>query len=335
MKTRTALALLLAGTLSASAATAPKVKLTQHDTTLDVTVDGKPFTTYHFNDNYFYEPVRPFLYPVLAGDGVGITTDQQQTDPKHGYQRSIWIGHADVNGANHWKFYAKPLPKQHHIKFDSVTSDSFTEELVWDDKDAKPMLHETRTMKFRAWPDGVRGIDVTMSFTPVAGYGDVTFGTHEEHGLLNVRLQESLYHTPTFTSAEGGACEIPPVKKPKGAALTTAETEDGAKSSAPAIHTAWCDESGKINSETYGATIFEDPANPRFPTLWHARPDARLEEDMFVLDKSQPVGSEKRQGPYTVAAGKTLTLHYEVIIHKGSAEDAKVKEKYAEFTGKK
>src|SRR5580698_6705763 len=41
---------------------AQKIKLIPHDATIDIQIDGRPFTTYHFNDDYFHTPVRPFLY---------------------------------------------------------------------------------------------------------------------------------------------------------------------------------------------------------------------------------------------------------------------------------
>src|SRR5688500_10642701 len=47
------------------------VALKQTDTAVEVTVDGKPFTTYRFaaaaDDPKF---VRPYFYPVLAADGT-------------------------------------------------------------------------------------------------------------------------------------------------------------------------------------------------------------------------------------------------------------------------
>lgn len=285
-------------------APAQTIKLTAHAQTLDVTVDNRPFTTYHFADNYFYEPVRPFLYPVLAADGTNLTTDQQQTDPKHGYQRSIWVGHGDVNGTDHWKFKT-PLAKQKHLSFDWIHSDGFQEELLWTDKDGKPQLTETRTMRFHAYADGTRAIDITLAFHATSG--DVTFGTHGDRGLLSVRLQQSLYHAPTFLSAEGTAvCETP---KEKAAPDTT---------HVPAIHTAWCDESGLINGKLYGAAIFDAPANPRHAPAWHARPDARLATDIF-------------QHPLTIPSGTTATFRYSVLLHVGTGAAADLPSKYAGF----
>jgi len=302
----------------------------QHPTTIDVQIDGKPFTTYHFNDDFFHTPVRPFLWPVTASDGVKVTTDQQQTDPDHGYQRSIWIGHADVNGSNHWKFKTDPLAKQVHLKFDWVKPDSFQEELAWTDKTGKPMLQEARMLRFHAYPDGVRSIEFSMTLTAVNG--DVVFGTKGDRGLLSVRAIESLYHTPVFTSAEGtDSCQAPDPPKQKPGDEPKDEDKDEPR--VPGIHTAWCDETGPIDGSQYGIAIFDDPSNPRHPTLWHAHPDARLSPDMFSLDKSAK--GDAHQGAYTLPAGKSVTLRYDVVIHKGPASAAGLKEKYADFAAGK
>ena len=304
---------------------AQQIKLVEHAGAMDVTIDGKPFTTYHFDDNFFYQPIRPFFWPVFASDGAQIATDQQQTDPAHGYQRSIWIGHGDVNGANHWKFNASPQPRQRHIKFDWVHRDGFQEELIWDGKAEQPILRETRTVAFRAYKDGVRGIDFKLAFTPVAG--DVTFGTRGDHGLLSVRLLESLYGKPQFTSAEGtDQCAAPPKPKPKAGEPTLP-----AQAEPEPIHTAWCDESGETGGATYGVAIFDHPENPRHAPMWHAWANARLATDMFEPDKTGLM----MQGPLTIASGTTFTVRYAVLVHRGPASEAGLKQKYAEFSTEK
>jgi hypothetical protein len=293
--------------------------------TIDVTIAGKPFMTSHYNDNFFYQLIRPFFWPVFTSDGMQITADQQQTDPAHGYQRSIWIGHGDVNGANHWKFSASPQPRQRHNKFDWLHRDGFQEELIWDGKDGQPMLREARTVRFRAYKDGVRGIEFKLAFTPVAG--DVTFGTHGDHGLLSVRLLESLYGKPQFTSTEGtDQCAVSPQPRPKaGEPALPAQAEP-----AP-IHTAWCDESGETGGASYGVAIFDHPENPRHAPMWHAWANARLATDMFEADKTGPM----KQGPLTIAAGTTFTVRDAVLVHKGPASEAGLNQKYAEFSASK
>jgi Methane oxygenase PmoA len=318
----------LAGSLILSLAMpaqAQKVKLVPQDGAIDVTIDGKPFTTYHYNDDYFHSPVRPFLYPVAASDGTVVTTDQQQTDPAHGYQRSIWIGHADVNGTNQWKF-TQMQAVQKHVRFKWIRRDSFEEELIWTNKDGAPMLREFRTLRFHAWSNAVRGIDLKMELAPLSG--DVVFGTRGDHGLLSVRAVESLYHAPVFTAADGShSCEAPlPPKR-------TADHSAGAEpvDAIPGVHVAWCDESGQINGQTYGIAIFDHPSNPRHPPMWHAHPDARLATDMFAPDREAT--GDQQQGPLTIPAGAAVTFRYEILVHMGPAAQANLPAKFAVFAG--
>ena len=48
------------------------------------------------------------------------------------------------------------------------------------------MMKETRTVRFFAFPDGNRGIDITSVFAPITGA--VTFGETKEAGLCSVRM---------------------------------------------------------------------------------------------------------------------------------------------------
>src|SRR5882672_288558 len=85
----------------ASAAGA-EIKLTRQTNRIRVEVGGELFTEYVFNDGS-----RPYLYPVLAADGTGLTRDfpQKQTpgeDHDHPWHRSIWFAHSFVNGVDFW-----------------------------------------------------------------------------------------------------------------------------------------------------------------------------------------------------------------------------------------
>jgi Methane oxygenase PmoA len=280
-----------------------KIKLRQHAGTIDIEVNGKPFSTYHFADHFLYPTVRPYFWPVLASNGVEVTIDQAQHKELRPYQRSIWIGAGDVNGADHWKFKAVPLPKQRHIRFLWVHHNGFEEKLIWEDKAAQPMLEEIRTVVFHAGLDGVRGIEINVKLKPVAG--DVTFANTSDNGLLSIRPIPSIASRPEFTADDDG----PDCNK----------------------HSAWCDESGEIDGHTYGIAMFDAPANPRHPPLWHAHADARLATDIFATPQYGKGDPRRNAGDFTIRTGATATFRYEILIHKGTARDAHVSEKYLEF----
>jgi hypothetical protein len=286
-----------------SAQAASRVKILRQDKVLVVEIDHRQFTTYHFADDFVRPYVRPFFWPVLAADGTAITNDQAQDSKLPPYQRSMWIGHGDVNGADHWKFNAKPAPpKQRHAKFDFIKRDVFQEQLIWEDATGLAMLNEIRTIRFIAYEDGSRAVDITLRLSPVSG--DVDFANHKDHGLFSIRPWPSIAGDPQFASSRG--------------------TNECSQQS------AWCDESGSINGKTYGMAIFDDPRNPRHPPMWHAHKDARLATDIFVTPDA--AGSA---GGFIIKLGSTATFHYRAVIHSGDAAAAQIATKYAEFAAGK
>ena len=99
---RLLIAFLACAALQITAVKLPVVKLTPGDTSLQVDIGGKPFTTYRFGADDKPPFVRPFFYPVLAADGAEVTSDQIRTNPKeHPHHRSFWVGHGEVNGIDH------------------------------------------------------------------------------------------------------------------------------------------------------------------------------------------------------------------------------------------
>jgi hypothetical protein len=284
------------------------VKLVQHGKTIEVTIHGKPFTTYHFADDFILQNTRPFFWPVLAADGTDVTIDHAQHPPLHAWQRSIWIGAGDVNGADQWSFKAKPIPKQSHIRFTKITRDGFREKLIWGDKANQPMLREVRTVRFLAYSDGSRGMNICIALTPIAG--DVTFFDHRDHGILSVRPTPEIAEEPHFTSDDWS------------------DRCNG--------RTDWCDESGSIDGKTYGIAIFDDPGNPRHPPLWHAGPNARLATDIFLTHHGAPKHDpHHKAGDFTIASGKTVNFRYGILIHSGDAIAARISQKYKYFVATK
>lgn len=315
----------LCGCVTALSAAEPEaVKIVQSETHLDVTLNGKPFTTYWFGkrDDRIY--VRPFFFPVLAPGDVQVTSDQyslKEKDPKadHPHHQSLWVAHGEVNGVDHWTLgkdgKGTTSAKQRHIKFDSVGTDQFVEELVWEDNDQKPLLNEVRTVRFFAYPDESRAVDITSAFTPAENA--VTLGDTKEAGLMSVRVAPQISKNPTLTQSTG-----------KGGQGLAGEEETWGKAA------SWCDESGEIDGKPFGVAVFDAPANPRHPAAWHVRAYGLLASNIFALseyDKKNP----KHSGDFVIEKGKTVTFHHQAVIHAGNAVEAKLAEKYAQFAGEK
>jgi len=296
---------------------AATVKLTQGATDVKVEIDGKEFTTYHFlagDDKNFH---RPFAYPVYAADGQAVTSDQEVTNPKeHPHHRSFWVAQGSVNGIDHWGHTGH---KQRHMKFDKVEGDTIVEELEWEGKtaDAPTILKETRTLRFFALDDGTRGIDLTVVFTPTKD--EVVLGDTKEAGIVAVRLHQEIGNSEKGDKRRNGV-----LTNSKGA---TGEKAIWGKSA------DWCDESGMIGGKPYGVAIFDDPSNPRHPTMWHTREYGLHAANIFGLhDFDSTKNTPKGAGDLKLEPGKTLTFKYRVLFHEGDAALAKLDQRYKDWT---
>ncbi|MDB5329182.1 MAG: transrane prediction, partial [Phycisphaerales bacterium] len=202
--------ILICSTFAPTAARADEgatVKIAQLENHLEVTLGGKPFTSYWYAKRDDRPYVRPFFFPVMAPGDVPVTSDQYavveiQKVPKsdHPHHQSLWVSHGDVNGVDHWSLAkGADSPKQRHVKFSRIDSDGFAETLQWENNDHQPMLDETRTVRFVAFPDGNRAIDIASAFTPIDG--PITFADTKEAGLMAVRLATSIAARPTLTQS--------------------------------------------------------------------------------------------------------------------------------------
>ena len=303
-------ALVLAACSLALGADVPAVKLTQETKSIKVEIGGELFTTYYFADGLGAPYTRPFFYPVKASDGTEVTADQVTTKGDHPHHRSLWVAHGEVNGADHWSLKGPAIPKQRHISFTKVEADSFVEELEWEGKDSEPMMKETRTARFFVYPDGARGVDLTIVFNPIVE--KVTFGDTKEAGLCSVRVNKSIATTATRSNSTGAIGEPACWGKPA----------------------AWCDISGKVNEKVYGVAILDHPSNPRHPSTWHVRQYGLMGANIFGLsnfNKAIPKGA----GAMTIEKGTATTFRYRVVIHTGDAKSANLDAKFKEFAEQK
>jgi hypothetical protein len=299
----------------ATSAVAQTVKIEQTPVALEITIDGKAFTTYRYArtaDDPEWR--RPYFWPVLSADGVSLTDDQwrlQQAAPDdaarkkidHPHHRSVWVSHGDINGLDHWSHLQKV--QQQHVRFDKVAGDTFVEELAWEGKEpGKPVLTEVRTVRVVAYADGARGLDVTSVIT--AANGDAEFKVKP----LNV------------SGVEAGwlACRVPAsfvagVKAGQGQILSSAGASGEKECRAKAAN--WCDFSGPIGGKTYGVTLFDDPKNVGSPTPFHVR-DWGLLTHIGVHD-------------WTLKNGQSQSIRHRLVFHPGDLKAGKVEERYREF----
>lgn len=66
-----------------------------------------------------------------------------------------------------------------------------------------------------------------------------------------------------------------------------------------------------------GLTIYDHPANPRHPTAWHVQDNPQGKTPFFYFNAALLYNE-----PLTLEAGKSMTLRYRIMVHKGELDAA-------------
>jgi len=296
-----------------------RVVLTQLKDTIDVALDGKPLTSYHFTLGKFagQEAHRPFFHPLLGPGQVPMTRPWPCTDAAipatvskdHPHHTGLWVAYGEVNGVDNWTNDAK-AGWQIHKSFENVTSGpvmgAFRETLDWTDAAKKPNLAEVRTIRVYALPGEARMIDIEVTLQ--AKYGPVLFGDTKEGSLCAVRIRDELCGD-------------------KGGRLVNSAGLAGADAwGKPA---AWIDDSGAADGRRVGLAMFDSPENMRHPTRWHARTYGLLGPNPFGITAFDPKSS--RRGDFTLDDGKSVTFRYRICLHAGDEKEGAVAARWADF----
>jgi len=275
-----------------------------------ITIDGKPFTTFHKGA----EVGKPYLAPVRSASGKIVTRGfPMQEIPgesrDHLHHTGLWFSYDDVNGTKLWEnhpSYTKPHMGREVVTNQGWKNGVLTATIEWRDPDGKVLLVETREMTF-AGDSRLRTIDFRITLTPAQ---DVTFGDTKE-GAFAIRLAEP------FTERKGG--------RMVGAdGRTTMKNVWGKRSN-------WVDYTAELDGERLGVAMFDHPSNPRHPTYWHAR-----DYGLFALNPFGRAAFDDKQeeSKWQVAKGDKLTFRWRVVVHPGDAETGKVAELYKDYAAR-
>ncbi|MBM4042626.1 MAG: hypothetical protein FJ290_29405 [Planctomycetes bacterium] len=318
---------------SALAGEAAGVQLKKSDDAIEVTIDGKPFTTYLVapKSPFNQRVLRPCFYPVHGPNQVAMTRnyplaegDPKEVNPDHPHHTGIWVAYGSVNGVDNWSNAApskdkagKPKPGagwQIHKAFEAVESGAdggmFRETLDWTDAEKKPVMAEVRTVRIpRPKDDSYRMLD--LEITLQAKYGKVVFGDTKEGGMCSTRMRTELRGDKAGTNGR----------------LVNSAGDLGDKSWGK--RALWVDASGEVEGKRYGYAILDHPSNLRHPVYWHSRTYGLLTTNPFAIQSFDRKAEEK--GGYTLDEGKELTLRYRVLFHLGDEKEGKVGERWEEY----
>jgi hypothetical protein len=320
------------------AANGVEVKVNEAAKRVDVTIDGKPFTSYIWPSTL----KKPVLYPLRTAKGT-LVTRGFPLDPRkgervdHPHHVGLWLNHGDVNGLDFWNnsdaIPAKQAPKMGTIyqrKILDTKSGADKGELAvetaWMTPDNKQLIKETTRFIFRGGADS-RTIDRITTLTALDQ--KVVFKDSKE-AFLGMRVTRALEQpadkAEVFTDASGKATAVP-VLDNTGVTGKYVSSEGKEGDAVWSTRGKWTMLGGTVDGEPVTLAILDNPSNPGYPTHWHARG--------YGLFAANPLGDKQFNEPkefnFTLEPGKSVTFKYRILILGGPSTPDRIEREYKAF----
>lgn len=338
-----AIALVAATTIESQAqvaatpsSTADFVEVVQRDAErkIDVSVGGKPFTS------YLYSPSvkRPLLYPLRAAGGAVVTL-VAPTTPARGAramppeEAGLWFNYGDVNGVD-FSTPATPSARTAGPRVGSVVhravrsvrggdgEGSIEVTVEWLNAQGKALLKEDVHFIIRAH-EGFRSIDRVATVTALDTA--VTF-TNNGRALVGVRVSRALESLPM----EGGGLEpmTPRSSSPERDTSHAAHRAMTVHADPERPRGWWTLLTGPVASDTVTFVVLDHPRNVSFPTHWNPG-----ESGLAATNQARTTGASART--FRLEAGESTTLSHQVLIVNRALPADELEKYYAGFTAPK
>jgi len=306
---------------------------------VDILIEGQPFTSYIWPEKL----AKPVLYPIRTAKGTVITRGfplEQRAGERvdHPHHAGLWFNYESVNGLDFWNNSEaiKPdnAPKMGTIYHRSIVAAKSGEdhgelevEADWVTYEKKVLLKEHTRFVFRG---GANFREIDRITTLQAQNEKVVFADAKDGtlGLRVIRALEMPSDKPeVYTDASGRATTVAKLDNTgvNGNYLTS---EGKTGDAAWGTRGRWCNLSGKVGDEPVTITILDNPANPGFPTYWHARG--------YGLFAANPLGEKifsngKEELNLTIAPGQSVTFRYRILISSEILTPERTEAAYKDF----
>ena len=297
---------------------------------IDITIGGKLFTSYIYIDSLD----KPVLFPVLTPSGIAVTRgfplaprSGERTDHPHHF--GIWFNYGDVNGLDFWNnsYAIKEADKPHygsihHQQIVSMKEGKKRGELVvtanWVDYKGNILLKELTRMVFSG-DAGSRSVERTTTLT--AQNTRVEFKDSKE-GMFGIRVCRELEmpsnKAEIFTDASGIPTKVP-VLNNEGVTGNYLTSEGRTGEDAWGTRAKWVLLHGTKAGRPVSISMFDYPANPGYPSYWHARG--------YGLFAANPLGQEifsngKEKLDFTLPPGASATFRFKLVVNEDNVPDA-------------
>ncbi len=299
------------------------VEVQRKDKQIEVTVGGKPFTTYYFDPAV----AKPYLMPLRSAQGTIVTrgypvgnevppgSERDKSFEPH--QRPLYFAHGNIDSLDFWgeEVFAKYFSDHGKQDYGRMVLEKIDEtrggdsgvikaEFTLQGPGGRVIGDETQAFTFRG-DDHTRIID--CEFTVRATHGPLTFGDSKE-GTFGIRVAKELNSPPAHMVNSQGA---------EGEKAIWGKRAE------------WVDYDGKVEGEEVGIAVFDHPKSFRHPTTWHARGYGLFAANPFGLRDF--TRDPNQDGSWTIPERKSLTFRYRVVIHHGDYKAANIAEAYQKY----
>ena len=306
---------------------------------VDILIDGQPFTSYVWPEKL----AKPVLYPLRTAKGT-IVTRGFPLEPRpgeridHPHHAGLWFNYGNVNGFDFWNnseaIKPEDAPKMGNIRHRAITlAKSGAEqgeleiEADWITGKQRPILKEHTRFIFRGAAN-FRSID---RITTLHALDEKVVFRDDKEGVLGIRVTRAL-EAPSdkpevFTDATGRPTTV--AKLDNAGVNGVYLTSEGKKGEAAwGTRGRWCNLSGQLGDEPVTITILDHPANPGFPTFWHARG--------YGLFAANPLGQKiftnnKQELNFTLAPNQSVTFRYRILISSELLTTGQSESAYRDF----
>ena len=286
----------LTGVMISLSASAAKITAERVGSKINVTIDGRFFTSYIFSEDEKY----PFFYPVNGPvSGGSVTSMRNAVYPHH---TSLFFGCDLVNGGNYWQ---EGLERGRIISVNALIEkqggDSvvITDECIWSRPGALSPVKDTRRYTIISPSATMTLIDVEITM-------EMLMDVHikkTNHSLFSARMAADLSVTNggTMINAEGARSEKDTFGK----------------------ESPWIDFYGKRGTAIEGLAIMQHPSNPWYPSPWFTRDYGFMSPTPMYW----PANGEET----FMKEGTKLRLRYRVVVHSGDHLEAKIAQEFEKY----
>jgi hypothetical protein len=275
---------------------AAKINAVRAGSKINVTIDGRFFTSYIFSDDEKY----PFFYPVNGPVSGGSVTSMRNAEYPH--HSSLFFGCDLVNGGNYWQEgleRGRIISVNARILKEGGDTVIISDECIWSRPGALSPIKDNRMFTITSSSANLTQIDAEITMEMLQ---DVEIKL-TNHSLFSIRMAAdlSVSNGGTMINAEG----------------VKSEKDTFGKSS------PWMDYYGKRGNVTEGIAILQHPSNPWYPSPWFTRD--------YGFMSPTPLNWPQNGKDTQFKKGTSLVLRYRVLVHTGTTTEADIAGQFEKF----